>query len=1648
MAIIKYRDKVTGEWKILSGTSDGDISSSGGGSSGPQIPSDYSQNDSTQPDYIKNRPFYDLRKQSEYTQETGVTPVSFNIPDLGLYFYKISNLALTRDEFLNSSVEAIISGVDLGVIQPKKEKILYDSPNFVVCQNSKYGVTFSFCSRTGKLSGDFNGDPFSCTVPEVGIYIVFDDAVSHLPEGSTIKVSTGHLKTIDEKYIPDNLKLAWTEPAEYSAKMDIHRFDPIYWDGDTSSKVKVNVIINSMPLEFYRVSDKFISYDDVKDAYLGIITSGEAGGIVLDSDFASTFVLKHSDDFMFCPYVFSCAKPLKETVDIEGYETEVAIEYPGTYFLKLNPLVMGESGHISCLIGKVEKTAQDMDVLIPNDDYGFTGFRHICDKIPTKESLVGARFSALMTDESECMPIDTFLTSEQLDEMYYDLESVFGVKDIYGLMLYDTPFAIFISKDNTKCINPDTGMEIVFPKAGTYLLYLDFGYGKYICEVLSFEDTVYKIDPKYLGYADIDGISVVMPGLTGYLLSDSSTAYIYSMTQAMMNGNLLDIVYTQLPNKFILPLTFGSEHSPEDTIQIATGLSTESGSAEITSSVALKLPNCKFKTNDSCLLLVSKNFANNYVSEQLYHIETDLNTASDDSILTAGAIKALGLDKVDTEPKKDSKFTVQSGGVYTALQNVESKIVPADMDEQNPYKSNYVKNRKIYDAPIRPNVYWSSDLYRTGIHFPNVAVDPVSSKTVSYYIPTHESNVNRYLEDISAVSLDPYLPRTEVDLQVIGDPEDPSGYALYSKSANISYPLMVDVRKGDIELNGITFSRTQIGSYYYGRYYIILDKDLSTEACISEILYKTAPSKLSNDYLNIEQTLVEGSKNAISSEAVAESLASTREDIIQQLAVQADMSEQDKDRLSYVKNKLVYDEPLYENLYPGNSYTTTNVGTGVTDITLADGTKRRVNYRFIGNPFGQDLYEKSYTELLKTINKFSIPGIDLQNEVFEVVQQDSTVSYIKGTVFYTCPLLYIASRSGRINNNYIDYPGLYSIDLGTSSVPTIIDTIEFKTAPHKLPSEYLNLDESPTEDSQNPITSSAVYSALKDVQDNLQFDEKPIEGSDNLVNSGALYTAFSDVQKSLEVDDLPIENSDKLVKSGGVYNALKSDIPTKLSQLANDGNYLTERDKDLYIITEENKNTEIPDNFSVILDTTEEDELVDLSEYMRDVPVTDTDNGKFLKVHDGSWKAEPVKFVSYDTQSLSAQEQAQARKNINASEAWTVIQTVDTISAANGLDNLSIIQTSTDKIKEGLVRVCENVYTEAELSNVKVLLHSNAGVVSECRIDKSSIIKLTENNSLLCTIGSIKFNAESYNLHCLVVQEADIAFPLFENCVQNQSLPGTYLSYITSENNIAYLSMEISARVKTPVSEEYLNQFLTKDLLNSPNGIASLNEYGILPKNYLPAELGVQVDWNESNVDALSYINNKPFGEIRYANDIFWDGNFLANNCSSEVNLQPILGKFVQATYVKVSELMTYNKTRPAVLNHDIHQLYWYDSAVHNKSVIELNATTTTYDAGVDGSIVCAKKDAQNNLPIIYFVEHYTSKLFTPEQEIMFPSAGIYVLYIKDVGFVNQITWKTSSIKVIDEQFLPSTFKLPEITEDDEGKILKVVNGKACWVYP
>ena len=83
--------------------------------------------------------------------------------------------------------------------------------------------------------------------------------------------------------------------------------------------------------------------------------------------------------------------------------------------------------------------------------------------------------------------------------------------------------------------------------------------------------------------------------------------------------------------------------------------------------------------------------------------------------------------------------------------------------------------------------------------------------------------------------------------------------------------------------------------------------------------------------------------------------------------------------------------------------------------------------------------------------------------------------------------------------------------------------------------DALTFDDTPTANSNNPVKSGGVHTALSGKQDTLTFDSTPTSSSTNPVTSGGVYTALAGKQNTLTFDTTPTSGSSNPVTSSGIH---------------------------------------------------------------------------------------------------------------------------------------------------------------------------------------------------------------------------------------------------------------------------------------------------------------------------------------------------------------------------------------------------------------------------------------------------------------------------------------------------------------------------------
>lgn len=88
--------------------------------------------------------------------------------------------------------------------------------------------------------------------------------------------------------------------------------------------------------------------------------------------------------------------------------------------------------------------------------------------------------------------------------------------------------------------------------------------------------------------------------------------------------------------------------------------------------------------------------------------------------------------------------------------------------------------------------------------------------------------------------------------------------------------------------------------------------------------------------------------------------------------------------------------------------------------------------------------------------------------------------------------------------------------------------------------DALTFDDAPTENSNNPVKSGGIYTALSGKQATLTFDDSPTSGSSNPVKSGGVYTALGNKQDTVTFDGTYSASTNKAATVSTVTNAINA----------------------------------------------------------------------------------------------------------------------------------------------------------------------------------------------------------------------------------------------------------------------------------------------------------------------------------------------------------------------------------------------------------------------------------------------------------------------------------------------------------------------------
>jgi hypothetical protein len=329
---------------------------------------------------IKNKPFEEISRGEKITWDgntDGLTTISLEMPDMGATFVccKLSDMILTKEQAMGKNFEAYADGNTMSL---SVDMVGGATPNCsFYMTNSDFGMPVIWmCSHaddTVVYEGDVN---FSLTFPETGLWFF-----AMIMEGSIYSRAVSFtipdvIKTLDIKYLPDNMALGYETKA----------FEDIIWDGNTDGlpMVSVNADVDGTPmtLTLYKVSDCVIPMTSIDESELTIFLEGEENSIDKYED--EMYPCHSNGSYLDSEYVsFFCITENNTTVDMSPMVPDLMVEFPeaGIWFLVMETGGM-EIQRPTALRAPINITKIDVKYLPTDEPYGVATLDY-AGKIPS-----------------------------------------------------------------------------------------------------------------------------------------------------------------------------------------------------------------------------------------------------------------------------------------------------------------------------------------------------------------------------------------------------------------------------------------------------------------------------------------------------------------------------------------------------------------------------------------------------------------------------------------------------------------------------------------------------------------------------------------------------------------------------------------------------------------------------------------------------------------------------------------------------------------------------------------------------------------------------------------------------------------------------------------------------------------------------------------------------------------------------------------------------------------------------------------------------------------------------------------------------------------------------------------------------------------
>lgn len=183
------------------------------GDPGKTVQTNYTQNDSTKPDYIKNKPFYDDFESLGGKLEWDRTPTVVHVDALDGVWYKVSDNTPTKENLLGGRMICL-----------RPESVRVELTDDVL--NDDVADVLVIADAAIVVYAD-NAVSNGLTFPEKGIYFLYrsDSDLTWILQTSNYTFTKGGFKKLDSKFLP-----AWNDiPDKPFGDESV----TIEWDGDT-----------------------------------------------------------------------------------------------------------------------------------------------------------------------------------------------------------------------------------------------------------------------------------------------------------------------------------------------------------------------------------------------------------------------------------------------------------------------------------------------------------------------------------------------------------------------------------------------------------------------------------------------------------------------------------------------------------------------------------------------------------------------------------------------------------------------------------------------------------------------------------------------------------------------------------------------------------------------------------------------------------------------------------------------------------------------------------------------------------------------------------------------------------------------------------------------------------------------------------------------------------------------------------------------------------------------------------------------------------------------------------------------------------------------------------------------------------------------